>query len=113
MSTVYKNKQVDFMFVNSLNEFDLVWFYKSYSGFGGYLGTFFPSKVIKVTHKGLYAPICYFHLKVELLLCDNVEKIMEFYGLDYYQHKKGYKTKKELYEFLRTAKFLDEARYVE
>ena len=26
---------------------------------------------------------------------------------------KGYKTRKELFDFLRTARFLDEARYVE
>lgn len=38
-------------------------FYKSYSGLGGYLGVFIPSKIIKVTHKGLFATLIHFHLK--------------------------------------------------
>lgn len=63
---------MDFVLVDCQKYFDLMHFYKSYSGFGGYLGVFFQSKILKVTHKGLFATVIHYHLKMEFLVSDSV-----------------------------------------
>lgn len=83
INSVYKNKQVDFSFVKNNKEFQLASFYKSYSGIGAFLGLFLPTKQIKLTPKGLTALVFHKHLKIEVIICDNVEDILKFYGLDY------------------------------
>lgn len=54
INSVYRNKQVDFFVVSDDQEFALVQFYKSYSGFGAYLGLFLDSKEVKLSETGLY-----------------------------------------------------------
>ena len=111
INSVYKNKQVDFSFVMDDQQFQLAQFYKSYSGIGAFLGLFLPSNQIKVTTKGIIALGFYKHLKVEFKICDNVEDILKFYGLDYKKYKQGFKTRKELFEYLRNLRFLDEEKF--
>ena len=36
---------------------------------------------------------------------------MKFYGLDYVQYKEGFKTRKDLFEFIRGVRFLDEEKF--
>jgi hypothetical protein len=64
INSVYKNKQIDFCFVQSDQSFELCSFYKSYSGIGAYLGVFLPSKEIKLTTEGLFALGFEKHLKL-------------------------------------------------
>ena len=64
VNSVYKNKQIDFCFVNNNKAFELASFYKSYSGIGAYLGVFLPSKEIKLTTQGLFALGFEKHLKL-------------------------------------------------
>lgn len=36
---------------------------------------------------------------------------MKFYGLDYARYKEGFQTRKELFEFLKQVRFLDEEKF--
>lgn len=44
INSVYKDKQVDFCFVQNESEFAMERFYKAYSGMGAFFGSFLPSK---------------------------------------------------------------------
>lgn len=107
INSVYKNKQVDYCFVKTKKEFELMAFYKSYSGIGAYLGVFLPTKEIKVTPDGIVALGFEKHLKLEFVVCDDVKEILQFYGLDYERYREGFKARKDLYEFIRGVRFLD------
>jgi|LakMenE01Jun11ns_1017448.scaffolds.fasta_scaffold7675851_1 hypothetical protein len=72
-------------------------FYKSYSGFGGHLGIFLPSKEIKLSDKGLFALGYKGHIKVEFLITNSVQTILEFYGLDYETYTNGFNSRKDLF----------------
>lgn len=49
----------------------------------------------------------YKHLKIEFNVCDQVDEILKFYGLDVGRYREGFKTRKELFEYLRNVRFLD------
>lgn len=86
-------------------------FYKSYSGVGAFLGLFLPTKQIKVTTKGVFALGLHKHIKLEYNVCDEVSEILKFYGLDSKRYHEGFQTRKELFEFLRDVRFLDEEKF--
>lgn len=75
---------------------------------GAHLGLFLPSKEIKLADTGLFAISHKQHIKYELLLTNSVEQILKFYGLDYETYAKGFKTRKELFDYLRGCHFMDE-----
>ena len=87
-------------------------FYKSYSGMGAFLGLFLASKIIKLSDIGLFALGYKQHIKYQYLITDDVSTILKFYGLDYETYEKGFTTRKNLFEYLRGCRFLNEKYFI-
>lgn len=53
-----------------------MFFYKSYSGIGGYLGTFLDSKKVKMTVEGMIGVKNEGSFKLEFKICDDAKKLL-------------------------------------
>lgn len=105
-NSVYRHKQVDFNVADNEHEFQLCRFYKSYGGIGAFLGLFLPSRFVKLNETGLVCCAYHEHLKMEFLVCSDIEQILVFYGLDPAVYFKGFSTRNALFSYLRGIRFL-------
>ncbi len=111
-NSVYRKKQVDFNVAADEEEFIRCRFYKSYGGIGAFLGLFLPSKFVKLNEDGLICCAYHEHIKLEFLVCSNIHEILIFYGLDAAQYELGFKTRRELFAYLRNIRFLNEELFL-
>jgi hypothetical protein len=108
-NTVYRKKQIDFNITKDQEEFERCKFYKSYGGIGALLGLLLPSKLVKLNEDGIFCCFHQEHIKLEFNVCSDVTEIIKFYGLNPQQYYAGFKTRKEVFEFLLSTRFLDTA----
>ena len=106
-NSVYRHKQVDFNVADNEHDFQLCRFYKSYGGIGAFLGLFLPSRFVKLNDSGLVCCAYHEHIKMEFLVCSDIEQILVFYGLDPATYFKGFSTRSALFSYLRGIRFLD------
>ena len=106
-NVAYHKKQIDFNITLSPEQFERCRFYKSYGGIGAFLGLLLPSKLVKFNEEGLYCLGYHEHLKVEFNVCNSIPEIIKFYGLSTEKYSIGFKTRKEVFEYLINSRFID------
>lgn len=76
------------------------------------LGLFLPSRFVKLNEDGLVCCAYQEHIKLEFLVCSNISEILIFYGLDPARYERGFKTRREVFEYLRGIRFLNEQLFL-
>ena len=112
-NSAYHKKQIDFNQAQDEHDFQMCRFYKSYGGIGAFLGLFLPSKWVKLNEQGIVGCAYHEHIKLEHLLCSDIDRILEFYGLNPQKYHQGFEDRASLFAFLRPNRFLDEQKFTE
>ncbi|CAM6000517.1 unnamed protein product [Sphagnum balticum] len=90
----YRGYQVDFKLTESDEEFEMVIFYKSFSGVGSFFGYLTHSETVSLSEKGLFA-IRYITptVKHKRLITNKPSEVLEFYGVDSKRFSFGFERK--------------------
>lgn len=99
--------QVDLIFV-SKKEFLPMLHYLNDNDFSNLLGKLARNINLKYSMKGLYIPIEYNDLrykKQDIFLTNNINEILDIFGLNKKQYEKGFKTYKEMFNYIISSKY--------
>ncbi|THV05313.1 hypothetical protein K435DRAFT_816566 [Dendrothele bispora CBS 962.96] len=100
--------QVDVHVCADKKEWDRIYFYNSYGDLGMIMGLIASNAGLQLGSKGLhysYPP------HPRLLLSDDFDKITRFFGWSMETRNAGFKTRKEIFEWVMTSRFFDPARF--
>ncbi len=74
---------------------------------GAFLGLLLPSRWVKLNEDGLFCCNYHEHIKLEFKVCEDIDHIMIFYGLNPETYHQGFTSRQTLFEFLMHSRFLD------
>jgi uncharacterized membrane protein YkoI len=102
LSFEFHGRQIDIMTCSNENQAKIAYFFNSYSDVGMILGIVIKRLNICFSYKGL---IYKFKDGSSILISDDLIKICEFLGLSYKKWEAGFKTDKELYDWIMDFKY--------
>lgn len=106
-SFIYEKFQVDL--ICTVEQYETSLAYYSYNDVGNILGRFYHKLGLKFGHEGLLRPLRDERgiVRKELVICKDINKILEFLGLETSKWHTGFSTLEDIFEWVATGKYFD------
>ena len=108
--------QIDISYFNDISKFNMKSFYTNHSEFGSIMGHIAHSRGFKFGQDGIFVK-AYYNQDVtrpigQITVCNDIQEICNFFGLDFKLLNNNFKTKQHFFEFMTTCTLFDPTFFI-